>query len=118
MAIPAPTLEKAIQNEQLCGFLCMNVKDIPRYLAPLSATPKGRMKKPKAGIRSTQRKDEKIEQIIDDNNMHPKDGSTSSEGAVGKIYNIFCVAVLSDKEKGTVLDATALWSAVATLWGS
>ena len=31
--------------------------------------------------------------------MHLKDGSTSSEGAIGKINNIFCFAALADKEK-------------------
>ena len=52
-AMPEQTLEKAIGNEQLRGFPCMNIKDIRRYLAPSPATAKGRMKKPKAGIRST-----------------------------------------------------------------
>ena len=42
--VPAQTLEKAIQNDQLRGFPCMNVKDIRRHLAPSPATAKGRMK--------------------------------------------------------------------------
>ena len=39
--------------------------------------------------------------------MHPKDGSTSSEGVVGRINNMFCFAALTDKEKNTIYtDAT------------
>ena len=47
------TLEKAISNNQLKGIPMMNIKDIWRHLPPSSATPKGRMKKPRGGIRST-----------------------------------------------------------------
>ena len=50
--VPAPTLLKAIANNQVTGFPCMNTKDIKRYLAPWPATPKVRMKKSRAGIRS------------------------------------------------------------------
>ena len=44
-AMPPATLEKAITNNQLKGFPCMNLKDIRRHLPPSPATPKGRMKK-------------------------------------------------------------------------
>lgn len=53
--IPAPTLLKTITNKQLKRFPCMNTKDIKRHLAPSPATPKGRMKKPRAGIKSTRK---------------------------------------------------------------
>ena len=52
-AIPSTTLEKAISNNQLKGFPMMNTKDIRRHLPPSPATPKGRMKRPRGGIRST-----------------------------------------------------------------
>jgi hypothetical protein len=32
--MPIPTLVKAIQNNQLTGFLCMTVKNAKKYLAP------------------------------------------------------------------------------------
>ena len=54
-AMPAATLEKAINNNQLKGIPMMNVKDIRRHLLPSPATPKGRMKRPRGGIRSTRR---------------------------------------------------------------
>ena len=43
-AMPPPTLEKAISNNQLKGFPCMNLKEIRRHLPPSPATPKGRRK--------------------------------------------------------------------------
>jgi len=46
-AMPPATLEKAIANDQLKGFPCMNLKDVRRHLPPSPATPKGRMKKTK-----------------------------------------------------------------------
>ena len=100
-AMPEQTLEKAIGNGQLRGFPCMNIKDICRYLAPSPATAKGRMKKPKAGIRSTRNSKSEIvkeeEEYAED--MHPTDGSTSSEGVIEKENNMFCFAALADKEK-------------------
>ena len=71
-AMPPPTLEKAITNKQLLGFPCMNLKDLRKHLPPSPATPKGRMKKPKAGIRSTTKDNELVEKIEED--MHPQDG--------------------------------------------
>ena len=46
------------------------------------------------------------EQFVLDEDMHPTAGSTTTEG-VPTINNVFCFAVLSEKEKGTVnTDAT------------
>ena len=102
--MPPQTLEKAINNNQLTGFPCMNVKDLRKHLPPSPATPKGRMKKPRAGIRSTRKEDELVEQYEED--MHPKDGVSCSDD-VEIANNIFCFAALADKEKGTVYtDAT------------
>ena len=55
----------------------MNLKDIRKDLPPSPATSKGRMKKPRAGIRSTTKNDELVEEIEED--MHPKDGVSCSE---------------------------------------
>ena len=103
--MPPATLEKAINNNQLKGFPMMNVKDIRRHLPPSPATPKGRMKRPRGGIRSTRKKNktefemEWEEQKRIDEDMHPTNGSTASEG-VNKINNVFCFAALAEKEKG------------------
>ena len=51
-AMPPTVLEKAISNNQLKDIPMMNIKDIWRHLPPSSATPKGRMKKPRGGIRT------------------------------------------------------------------
>merc|ERR1711966_522789 len=85
-AMPLTTLEKAISNNQIKGFPMMNTKDIRRHLPPSPATPKGRMKRPRGGIRSTQRENkdefekELEEQLILDEDMHPAAGRTASEG--------------------------------------
>ena len=84
----------------------MNTKDIRKHLPPSPATPKGRMKRPRGGIRSTQRENkdefekELEEQLILDKDMHPAAGSTTSEGLPTN-DNVFCFAALSEKEKGT-----------------
>ena len=47
----------AAHNNQLTGIPFINNADnICKYLAPSPATPKGRMRKPKSGIRSTRKK--------------------------------------------------------------
>ena len=81
----------------------MNLKDIRRHLPPSPATPKGRMKRPRGGIRSTRqkRKDEfekKLEeQLLVDEDMHPAAGSTASEGVILS-NNMFCFATLTEQE--------------------
>ena len=98
------TLEKTISNNQLKGFPMMNTKDIRRYLPPSLVTPKGRMKRPKGGIRSTRRENkdefekELEEQLILDEDMHPATGSMASKG-VPTNNNMFCFAALAEKEK-------------------
>ena len=53
---PIPTLIDAIQNGQLEGIPCMKADLVQKYLAPSPATPKGKMKRPRADIRSTRAK--------------------------------------------------------------
>ena len=107
-AMSPATLEKAIiSNNQLKEFPMMNLKDIRRHLPPSPATPKGRMERPRGGIRSTRqkRKDEfekeLEEQLLLDKDMHPTTGSTALEGVILS-SNVICSAALADKEKGTV----------------
>ena len=119
-AMPPPMLEKAISNNQLKGIPMMNVKDIRRHLPPPPATPKGRMKKPRGGIRRLRRekKDELEkeleEQIKLDKDMHPEAGSAASEG-VPMNNNVFCFASLAEKGKGTMYtDATGAFPVIET----
>ena len=83
-ALPPATFKKATSNNQLKGFPVRNLNDISRHLPPPLATPKGRMKRPRGGIRSTRRekKDELEkeleEQLLLDEDMHPAAGSMAS----------------------------------------
>ena len=83
----------------------MNIKDIRRQLPPSPATPKGRMKRPRGGIKSTRRQNkdefekELEEQLKLEEDMHPTDANATSEG-VTTDNNIFCFAALAEKEKG------------------
>ena len=105
--VPAPTLVKTITNKQLLGFPYMNLKDIRRHLPTSLATRKGRMKKPREGIRSTRKNSELVNKTQDNmQDMHPTDGVSCSDN-VQITNNIFCFAALADKEKGKVYtDAT------------
>ena len=102
--MPAATLEKAINNRQLKGIPMMTVKDIRRHLPPSPATPKGRMKRPRGGIRSTRRQNkdefekELEEQLKLEEDMHPTDANATSEG-VTTDNNIFCFAALAEKDE-------------------
>ena len=100
--MPAATLGKGINNNQLKGIPMMNIKDIRRHLPPSPATPKGRMKRPRGGIRSTRRQNkdefekELEEQLKLDEDIHPANASTASEG-VRTDNNMFCFAALAEK---------------------
>ena len=62
---PIKMLIDAAHNNQLTGITFINNADnIRKYLAPSPATPKGGMKKPKSGIRST-RENSKAEEQTD-----------------------------------------------------
>ena len=103
--LPATTLIKAIINNQLINIPCMKVDTIRKYLSPSPATPKGRMKRPRTGIRST-RKPSPGSKALD----HTSKGDVDSiynplEG--NKVCNMFCYAALADKQTGTLYtDAT------------
>ena len=82
----------------------MNIKDIRKHLPPSPATPNGRMKKTRGGIRSTRQErkyefeKELEEQLILDEDMHPAAGSAASEG-VPTNNNVFYFAALAEKKK-------------------
>ena len=81
MAMPAPTLEKTIQTDQLHSFPCKNIKDIKRYLASSPAMAKERLGIPKAEIKGTRnKKSGNVKVVMKAEDMYPTDGSTSSEG--------------------------------------
>eukprot|EP00984_Skeletonema_dohrnii_P002769 scaffold955_cov79-Skeletonema_dohrnii-CCMP3373.AAC.11 len=118
-SLPKHTLIKAINNDQLEGIPFMKADMLRKHLADSPATSKGRMKKPKAGIRSTtpkEAKDKKKERkktepvriqqihpnaIRTNANIIPNDDEATAE------TNVFCYAALADKKKGTLYtDAT------------
>ena len=117
---PLQMLIDASLNNQLTGVPFINNPDfIQKYLAPSPATPKGRMKKPKAGIRSTRK-------IVKDRRARKLGMELSDSGAEEEISaqptmqsptiipndapqanSIFCYAALADKQQGTLYtDAT------------
>lgn len=79
----------------------MSLKDIRRHLLPLLATPKGRTKRYRGGIRSTRKgelEEEAGEAIAFEEDIHPQRGSAASEG-VNVTGNILCFAAPTEKEK-------------------
>jgi hypothetical protein len=99
---PTHTLIKAINNGQLEGIPFMKADLVRKYLAPSPATSKGRMKRPRTGIRSTRKKDKKDdsseggqvpndEQDVDSRNTstpHVIPVDTNDES----VCNVFCYA--------------------------
>ena len=109
----------AAHNNQLTGIQFINNADnIRKYMAP-SATPKGRMKKPKAGIRSTRKKHKSGGASILGIEIADSDSENENENTPtmpmpdiipndeSQTNNIFCYAALADKQEGTLYtDAT------------
>ena len=103
--LPATTLIKAIVNNQLINIPCMKLNAIKNYLPLSPVTPKGQMKRPQTGIRSTRitppegkvlRHTSKGES---NNTYNPQKGD--------KVCNIFCYVALADKKTGKLYtDAT------------
>ena len=98
----------------------MTVKHVKKYLAPSPATPKGRMKRPRAGFRSTTKKKEQHEKVreepvIEDKPAREINFNIPTQGHVipdasdnNLVINVFCFAALADKNKGTLYtDATS-----------
>ena len=117
---PINMLIKAALNNQLTGIPFINNSNIIRkYLAPSPATTKGRMKKTNAGIRSTRKKLKrggatKLGMEISDSDSENETENTPKmptpviiPNDEPQANNIFCCAVLADKQQGTLYtDAT------------
>ena len=114
---PVQTLIKAALNGQLEGIPFMKADLIRKYLPPSPATPKGRMKRPRAGIRSTRKKERNggtNEAMLEDDNSamshHTPSNTTANiiqSDETHEANNIFCYAALADKQTGTLYtDAT------------
>ena len=120
---PIPTILTAIKNGHLDGIPLMKTELINKYLARSAVTSKGRMKRPRSGIRSTRKKGPtkrpgvtEISPIEAINESRPHEIRTS-EQHVSRILddyesceganNLFCYAALADTIKGTLYtDAT------------
>jgi len=120
---PPHTLIKAINNGQLEGIPFMKAELVRKYLAPSPATSKGRMKRPRQGIRSTRQKPH-----ITTKQEYPPQDTPSSYTTSATIIpfeptdecacNVVCYAALADKHSGTLYtDATGALPAV-TLEGN
>ena len=112
-----PTLLKAINNNQLEGIPLMKSDLIHKYLAKSPATSKGRMKRPRVGIRSTRKQKQQDHSSVHsstatDNGIHPNAARTNTNlipnnEPLDGTNNIFCYAALADKQTGTLYtDAT------------
>ena len=109
---PITTLIDAIQNSQLEGIPCMKADLIRKYLAPSPATPKGRMKRPRAGIHSTRTKKHQSRRSRDSNqdpsstqdehqNLTSSNANVIPSDETHEVNNVFCFAALTDKQTGT-----------------
>ena len=110
----------AAHNNQLTGIPFINNADnIRKYLAPSTATPKGRMKKPKSGIHSTRKKIKsggasRLGTEISDSDSENENENTTTMPTPDIIpndeqqtNNVFCYATLANKQEGALYtDAT------------
>jgi hypothetical protein len=109
---PKHTLIKAINNKQLEGIPFMKADMIRKHLSNSPATSKGRLKKPRAGIRSTTPNDKSDDVPVEAQQIHPNAIRTTAniipnDDDPAGVTNVFCYAALADKKKGTLYtDAT------------
>ena len=113
---PIGTMLHAIQNKQLEGIPFMKSKMVRRHLAKSPATAKGRMKRPRTGIRSTRhrKRGSSAAVVACPPPNHPTATNTTPEtmpvivpDETHEVSNVFCYAALADKQKGTFYtDAT------------
>ena len=97
--LPVQQIIDAAMNGQLEGIPFLSNPDLIRkYLAPSPATPKGRMRRHRTGLRSTRntvaRKREKAAE------RRAKKESEKIE--LPEANNVFCFAALADKQTGTL----------------
>ena len=100
---PITTIIDAAQNDQLKDIPFLNDPNmIRKYLPPLSATAKGRTKKPRAGVGSTRPKprNTKCSLLIFKTEIDCK--AEEEAYAPNGANNIFCYTALADKQTGTL----------------
>lgn len=107
-------MTKAINNGQLEGVPFMKSDLVRKYLTPSPATSKGRMKRPRTGIRSTRKvatettPEPPLPTLTSTVNIIPAEPIDESA------CNVFCYAALADKHTGTMYtDATGALPAVS-----
>ena len=133
---PHPELITTIDNGQLKGCPFMTAYNVRKYLPSSPATSKGRMKRPRTGIRSTipkttTKEHEKIIYMIptlkssstgvinttETNRIHTHGPTTipfKDESSDGQVNDIFCSADLADSRTGTFYtDATGALPAIS-----
>ena len=117
---PIKMLIDAAHNNQFIGIqLINNADNIRKYLAPSPETPKGRIMKPKAGIRSTRKKLKSGEasrlgmEIADSDSENENENTPTMPmpeiipNDEPKTNKIFCYDELADKQEDTLYtDAT------------
>eukprot|EP00804_Cyclotella_cryptica_P009770 CCRYP_013223-RA/>CCRYP_013223-RA protein AED:0.41 eAED:0.41 QI:0/0/0/1/0/0/4/0/726 len=116
---PPHTLIKAINKGQLEGIPFMKADLVRKYLAPSPATSKGRMKRPRQGIRSTRQRPHMATEQEYPMKDTPSSFTTNAniipiEPTDGCACNVLCYAALADKHSGTMYtDATGALPAVS-----
>eukprot|EP00804_Cyclotella_cryptica_P000273 CCRYP_010218-RA/>CCRYP_010218-RA protein AED:0.29 eAED:-0.05 QI:0/0/0/0.5/1/1/2/0/769 len=109
---PVHNLIKAINNDQLLGVPLMKPDLICKYLAPSPATSKGRMKRPRTGIRSTRAiPTQPNKPTLPSRTLLTQSTTTTHVIPIESIgdssCNVCCYAALADKHTGTLYtDAT------------
>ena len=87
-------------NKQVEGIPFLSKPDLIRkYLPPLPATPKGRMKRPRTGLCSTREKVARKREVAAMRRIKKE----SKLNEKNEANNIFCFAALADKQTGTML---------------
>eukprot|EP00804_Cyclotella_cryptica_P019081 CCRYP_014487-RA/>CCRYP_014487-RA protein AED:0.29 eAED:0.21 QI:0/0/0/1/0.5/0.33/3/0/1151 len=116
---PVHTLIKAIHNDQLVGVPFMKPDLVRKYLAPSPATSKGRIKRPRTGLRSTRLHTIPPETTpVLSPSLPPHSTPTTHvipmESLGDNLCNVFCYAALAEKHTGTMYtDATGALPAVS-----
>ena len=107
---PIETIIKVVNNNQLKGFPFMKPTMVRKYLVPSPATSKGRMKRPRTGIRSTRTQvpHEETTELPSQQPPSPTEVMHQLPGpniiinnSVANTSNVFCYATLADKVTGT-----------------
>ena len=89
----------AAMNNQLEGIPFLSKPELIRkYLPPSPATPKGRMKRQRTGLRSTRKKVARKREVA----AMRRAKKDSEPDEKNEANNIFCFAALADKQTGTM----------------